>query len=265
MRQSTVFTQQALQLQHIFQEQLNSFLGRTVYLTYVTDQGHLIYLDDVDIGKLYQKATANKGRGNISSLAIVDTNDLVGDLRERLQQSEWMRSHVYKTAIARWSSNTDENEKNYIPSKNTFYWRLFNHHITDWTSPIINKGWIAQGYADAVINEDPQVVSSNIEYALKFLYENHIKPESVGAAIQQDVILNENRQIQFAIKEGNFSTAMFGQYLRLAYNIKQINFLSKQDFQQYLPKLVKINKITNNLIKELNDVVIKTAQSEIKI
>ena len=268
MRQSTDFTRQALQLQHGFEEQLNNFLGRTIYLTYVTEQGKLLYLDDANIGKLYESATKNVGRGNISASkveAMLDVNDLAEQLRDRLKRSEQLRAHVYKTAVVRWASNNGEAIKIYDPSKNTFYWRLWdNHHITGWTKPIASKGIIAQGYAGAVINEDPQVLSSNLQFSLKALYENHIQQDSIGGAIKGDVVWNENGQVQFAIKEGSFSTARFGQYLILAYNIQQIQQISKENFEKYLPQLVKLNKLTNSIIQEINLSAIQNLNKEVK-
>lgn len=257
MRQSTQFTQQALKLQHDFEVQLNNFLGRQIFLGWVNDQGHILYFDDANIGKLYTSATANWGRGNISASSVknmMDVNDLTNDLQKKLEQSEKLRSHVYNVAIARWSDNEDnELIKNYNPSRKTFYWRLVdNHHISGWTQPITTKGDIAEGYAGAVINEDPNVVSSNLEYSLKFLYENHIRKDSVGGAIKGDIIWNENGNIQFAIKEGSFSTARFGQYLNLAYNTIQIDMISADEYKKHLPKLVRISKAVDNILSDIN-------------
>ena len=268
MRQSTDFTQEALILQHTFESRLNSFLGRIIYLAWVGEDGHLIYLGDANIGQVYAQATANRGRGNVSASKMknIDINDLDDILQKRLQQSENLRAHVYQVAIERWSANKNEPTKNYDPSKNTFYWKLWDHHhITGWTSPIATKGIIAEGYAGAVINEDPDVVSSNLEYALKNLYNNHIQKDSIGAAIKGDITLNDNGNIQFAIKEGSFSTARFGQYLNLAYNIQQTPQLTVQEFQELLPKLVKITKATERIIADMDKKAEETADKIILV
>ena len=184
----------------------------------------------------------------------MDVNDLTDDLQKKIEESEKLRAHVYNVAIARWSGN-ENNEiiKNYDPSKKTFYWKLFdNHHISGWTKPIQTKGIIAEGYAGAVINEDPKVVSSDLEYSLKILYENHIQKDSIGAAIKGDVVWNENGNIQFAIKSGSFSTARFGQYLNLAYNTIQINMISASEYEKYLPKLVRISKAADAILLDIN-------------
>lgn len=256
MRQSSTFTQEALVLQHTFETQLNGFLGRTIYLTWVSDDGHMLFFDNANIGKVYANVTANRGRGNISASKmkqIGDINDLEDTLQKKIQQSQQLRSHVYQVAVARWSSNSNEGVKAYNPSNKTFYWRLHdNYHITGWTDPISSKGVIAQGYAGAVINEDPNVISSNLQNSLKVLYENHIQKDSLGAAVKGDVVLDSNGHIQFAVKEGSFSTARFGQYLNLAYNTLQIKQISVEEYKQYLPKLVRVSKVANNIIRDIN-------------
>lgn len=257
MRESTQFTREAVILQHAFETQLNNFLGRKIYLSWVNDEGHILYFDEGNIGRLYANATANRGRGNISASKIknmMDVNDLTDALQKKLEESEKLRAHVYNLAIMRWSGNeSDETIKNYNPSKKTFYWKLIdNHHISGWTKPINTKGVIAEGYAGAVINEDPNVVSSNLEYSLKVLYENHIQKDSIGAAIKGDVVWNEDGNIQFAIKEGNFSTAKFGQYLNLAYNTIQINMISAIEYEKYLPKLIRVSKTADKILLDIN-------------
>lgn len=268
MRDSTTFTQEALQLQHEFESELNKFLGRIIYLTWVDESGHMLYFDDANIGKIYANATANRGRGNISATKmkeVADINDLTGDLRKRLEESQRLRIHVYQIAVARWAGNQGEEIKDYDPSKKTFYWRLYdNHHISGWTDPIATKGVIAEGYAGAVINQDPQVISSNLEFSLKNLYENHIQKDSVGAAIKGDVVWDQNGNVQFAIKEGSFSTARFGQYLNLAYNTIQIKTMTAQQYEKILPRLVRIGKATNKILEEINKNAEERANEEVR-
>lgn len=259
MKEDSENTQQALQLQHIFETQLNDFMGRVIYLTYVDRQGNLNIYDDANIGQLYSQATKeSKGqRGNISASRMFQTIDLQQDLREKILISISKRKEVYQEALYRWEKNKTqewdrdkiESGKEYYPSKNTFYWRLNDYHITGWTNPIQNRGWIAEGYAGAVINEDPSVISSELQRSLKALWENHISQDSIGGAIKGDVIWKENGNIQFAVKSGTFSTARFGQFVRLAYNILQIDILTPSQFQKVLPKLVNFKTITNKIIE----------------
>ena len=259
MRQAERNTQQALKLQHIFEQQLNEFMGRTIYLTYVNSQGGMYIYDDANIGKLYSTATGNKGRGNIAASKMFDALDVQQDLKQKILKSIENRKQVYQVAIRRWERNYQqdfdptktESGKAYNPSKNTFYWRLHDYHITGWTDPITNRGWIAEGYAGAVINQDEFVNSKFIESSLQALWKN-MKQDSIGGAIKGDVVLKNDGSIQFAIKSGSFSTAKFGQYVRLAYNISQINLLTPTQFETVLPKLVNFGKITDKIIETAN-------------
>ena len=254
MRHVEGYAAQALVLQHAFEERLNSFMGRTIYLTYVNPDGTIYFYDDANIGLLYSQATTNKGRGNISAGKMFEANDLEDELQARMRASMNQRKEVYVEALRRWSSNDAEATKEYDPSAKTFYWRLYDsRHITGWTHPISNKGPIAEGYAGAVINEDGSVTNANLEWSLKALYENHIQKDSLGGAVRGDVVWDGNGNIQFAVKMGSFSTARFGQYLRLAYNITQFHNLTPAEFEAHLPKLVRITKATQAIIDDANN------------
>ena len=273
MRQAEKNTQKALSLQHIFEKQINDFMGRTIYLTYVNKQGGLYIYDDVNIGKLYSQATVNKGRGNISAEKMFDTIDIQGDLKEKILKSIQNRKDVFQKAVSRWQKNYQQDfdpsktqtGKAYRPSKNTFYWRLHDYHISGWTDPITNRGWIAQGYAGAVINEENEINNAFIESSLQVLWTRYMKQDSLGGAIKGDIVLKNQTDIQFAIKSGSsFSTAKFGQFVRLAYNIIQIKLLTPSQFEAVLPKLVNFSKVTDKIIEGANTKGEKEITFEIK-
>ena len=59
--------------------------------------------------------------------------------------------------------------------------------------------------------------------------------------------------MQFAIKEGQFSTAKVGQYINLAYNITQLsNNITRQNFYLALPKLLSLGKTSSKIVDILN-------------
>lgn len=265
MREDSNYTRQMLEYQHTFETSLNEFLKRKIYLTYVSAEGNLILQDDAAIGKLYQTATANKGRGNISAKNIIDADIVDIELQSQIRKSMAMRRNVYKEAISRWKKNEDEAHMNYNISKHTIYWwSLYHQKLGGWSNPISNRGPIAEGYAGAVINEDPEVVNSNIEAGLAALWNNHIAKDSIGAVIKGDIVLDSNGNIQFAIKTGErFSTAKVGQYINLAYNILQIKQISATELEQNLPKLIRITKASNNIVQKINESVEKIVDNEI--
>ena len=268
MRINEKYTQLMLQYQHEFEISLNSFLGRTIYLVYVNNDGTLNYYDDANIGKLYAQATANKGRGNISKEKIFDANDLQENIKKLLIESANNKKLVYVSALERYyKTSASEQTYNYDPSKNTFYWRLNDaHHITGYTRPFSNTGPIAEGYAEAVINNDekPNISNDDIENSLKILYENYIDKDSIGAAIKGDIVFGSDNSIQFAVKKGSFSTAMVGQYMRLAINIQQLEQISIDDFEKALPYLIKINKLSNQIIEVFNNQTTEEIKKEIR-
>lgn len=254
MRYSTQFTREALELQHAFETKLNDFLGRTITLTYVTKEGDLYFYNDAHIGELYAKATRNRGRGNIGRTKMFESYDIEEQLRVKMLQSAAQRKGVYIEALQRWEHNKNEDTMNYDPSYHTFYWHLrSSRYISGWTDPIATRGIIAEGYADAVINEAEDVKTDSLEPSLEALWLNHIVPNSVAAAITGDVALQGDGNILFAVKSGSFSTAQFGQYVRLAYNILQINEMNVEDFKEALPQLIKVNDLTNQIITAANE------------
>ncbi len=265
MRQDSNYTRTILTHQHHFETALNNFLNRHIYLTYVTEDGSLKYFDDIAIGEIYQRATGNKGRGNIGKGIVDDTEQRMveKELQYQLKRSEQKRKAVYLEAIRRYENNATEGYMNYNISRKTFYWWKTYHKILGgFTDPIVNKGPIAEGYVDAVVNEDPDVTKDDIETSLSVLWKTHIRKDSVGAVLKGDIILDSNNNIQFAVKMGSFSTARVGQYINLAYNVLQLKPLTTQELQQFLPSLIKVNKKSAELIVNINEMVAKAVQQE---
>ena len=121
MRQDTKYSQKMLSYQHEFETRLNEFVGRKIYLAYVTETGHINYYGEANIGKLYEEGTANRGRVNIAQNKIFDANDLTENLRNIINIAEKKRIQVYQEAIRRYSKNDSETKMNYTPSEKTFY------------------------------------------------------------------------------------------------------------------------------------------------
>lgn len=270
MRHDSDYTRKVLASQHKFENALNKFLHRNIYLTYVDDDGNLVAYDEGAMEKIYSGAYGNEGRGNINPEIlkdIINTDEIVNNINEKLRESANNRNRVYLKAISRWEKNNKEGEMEYSPSINTFYWRLYDKdHVTGHTNAIKTLGVIAEGYADAVINEEEDISNDSIELSLKNLWENYIEKDSTSAIIKGDVVLKADSSIQFAIKEGKFSTAMIGQYIKLAHNITKINkTVFMQDFKLALPKLLSIGKTSKNIIDilegEANDISFKLVKS----
>lgn len=246
MRTVDNFSAQAVSLQHQFEERVNSFLGRTIYLTYVMTDGNMSFLDEAHIGQLYQTATKAYGRGNISAGNVMETQDLEQDLLQRVQNSIAQRKDVYTTILG--MVNNPDNDRR-------FYWHELNENhkrARQYTVRFTNMGPIAEGYVGAVINEDGAVTNAGATSqawyrSLKALYWNHIEFDSIPAVVKGDIVWQEDGNIQFAVKTGSFSMARFGQYVRLAINITKISALTTEQFRQALPKLVQMSKIARQI------------------
>lgn len=256
MRSSKNFLQNILQWQEYFEKELNNFLGRTIYLAWVDSKsGNIMYFDDAAIGLLYEKATRQYGRGNVSASKVrsmIESEHLAQDLKQRLKESQEKRRYVYLEIIRRWKE--PKNDKR-------FYYK--NPQRRKYTIQFTNKGPIAEGYAGAVINENPNV-GPELQTSIKTLYLEHINLDSIPAIIKGDIVWTENGNIQFAVKQGSFSTARFGQYLALAYNIKDLPPLTIQDFQNKLPELIQINTAVNNILTNLFNQVKQELDNNIK-
>lgn len=269
MRESTNFTREILQLQHYFEAQLDNFLGRTIYLTWVDKRsGNILYLDEIETGEVYQKASRashgtgvgsikgksilstvrahNQNQNNISQIVASATSSMEETLKQKLQDSQQKRKYVYLNAIVRMEQPR---------SGNRFWWRPSNQRRRTYTIPFNGTGRIAQGYVDAVVNEDPNVEAYSqgdaLENSLKYLYLNHIEIENIEGIIKGDVVMESNGDIQFAVKTGDFNTASFGPAYILAVEIQRHNLLSKQDLQKNLPKLIKTQDVALNILQKI--------------
>lgn len=281
MRQNANFTRDILQLQHYFEAQLDNFLGRTIYFTWVDKRsGNILYLDEVETGQVYGKASrASHGSGvgsikgtavmstvrahsseniNITQIITSATNTMEQTLRQKLQDSQRKRKFVYLNAVLR---------TNQPRSGNRFWWRPSNQRRRTYTIPFNGTGRIAQGYVDAVVNEDSNVEAYSegdaLENSLKYLYLNHIEIENIEGIIKGDVVMQSNGNIQFAVKTGDFNTASFGPAYILATQIQRGNFLDKKDLQNKLPELVKTEQAALNILQGIYVEVEKQLNSQL--
>lgn len=264
MKQSEKYTQQILQYQHHFQKLLNEFLNKTVYLTYITKEGNFYFYNDANVGKIYAKSLKNEGRGRIKSNALFSANDLNENLKKAIAQSVTLRKPVYETALTRFYRNKQQirmKYERYQPTHDTYYWWKKKPNVLGWTNPT-SVSRIAQGYAEAVINEASDVGGSNdIQKSLQALW-NYVEVDNIPATIREDIVYNKDGSVQFAVKtSSSFQTASVGQYFRLAYNITQISkILTLEQFKKYLPGLINLDKMS----KQILDVIQGVASDKIK-
>ncbi len=253
MRENTNFTKNVLQLQAYFENQLNNFLGRKIHLAWVSKEGHLLFVDEANINQIYKKAFGQFGRGGIDESVLNNmTSTIEQALIDKFKESQELRIGVYTTIRNRWLDPKNKQRFYYHG-----YYKNFNRRR--YTRRFPNLGGIAEGYAGAVINDDPEIAwkegQSEIkrQNSIRKLYEKHIQLDSVAGAVKGDVkfqLDEANGNIHFAVKEGSFSTAKFGQFFALAQKILQIEKITKTDFENQIPKLIRIDNITRKILQD---------------
>lgn len=256
MKQSTDFTRQILTAMHNFETDLNNLFHRTTYLTYVEKNGNFRFYGTAQVGQMYKEiVTKGEGGGKISqgNILKVEETQLEDKLKNALKQSIANKKEVYRIALERYEKNEDPEYMHYNPSEKTFWWRTETYPFINWTSKSIGKrGWIAQGYVEAVMKEDPEINNSNIESSLARLW-NYIVLDSKPSAIQQDLVFG---RVEFAVKSGNFSTPKVAQYIKLA---KGITYLENEIIDlNYFKEIVK------NIIykKNIDKKIIQSAENQ---
>ena len=75
MNEDKMYTQEIINAQHVFDMNINAFINRTMYLTYVHSDGGLSFYNELNVGKLYD-AFITKGKGNCLGLSQFGSNEL---------------------------------------------------------------------------------------------------------------------------------------------------------------------------------------------
>lgn len=258
------YTRRILELQHQYEKALNTFFGREIHLTYVTEDGTVLAFSDLATGKLYEMGTRNAGRANFNKAmidSIIKYNSDMDEINKRLQQSAEKRREVYSEALKRWefyeNPKTGETEvkteKEHGKYFHHFYWKQLGNSYGQ-SKKIGTKGLIAEAYAGAVINEDESLLGDlEGDNGTLSALNKLIEKDSIPASLKGDIVLKSNHNIQFAIKEGSFSSAMIGQYISIAYNITKINNINKTQLLAALPKLVKKSRVSEKIVNAINE------------
>lgn len=228
MKESTLITQECIKLQYNFENALNKFLGREIYLLYVTQEGKMLYANEINAAKIYRTAVARSGgKGSIKDLKTQQLKDFPEEIAENFETTLRRRQNLYKPiqdeVIERWTHNHNDTygwvQRN-PKLVNTFYWKENNKW--NW-SKTINRGHIYETYAHLVWQEN-QELSFNPEIELdigRFWYymDSHGLLNSIAGVVQGDVSFFLNPSIQFAVKSGNFNTAAMGSYIDVAWQL----------------------------------------------
>lgn len=303
MHMSEGNVREVLKLQHMFQAALDKFLDRTIYMIWVDEEGKTFLYDSEQIGRIYGLATKNVGRGNISQTSMKNfnnlpkqvtnteqvtdteqvTNTVIEQIRAQIEDAQGKRQNVYRLAIRRFDASTKLKSSKF---HNSVYWKTnpedrYRYLITGHKSAR-NKGDVAEGYVRGIINdtnpktEYPKTVAKEgkyypltVECAIQHLC-TYIEVNSIPAIEQGDVVrvtVDDNSgKIQFAVKQGSYSTAKFGQYLRAAYGILALKkALTAENLEKELKNLAKYEKVDAKTNEIANKQVKKVVDSTLTV
>lgn len=289
MKANNILNQKIISAQFTFEENFNSFLGRTIGLIWRDEKtGKIYYGTEISAKTIYEKGqTKGGGRSNVTIseqditkklITFDEYIDSLGSVGNRIKRHQ-EKYKVLQTEVSRrweWNTNPEDPSKNRwynikqtketkkgkkdtYPYRRTFWWQeedgLWGH------SKKINKGHITQTYVELMMNDDniySQVIPSREQQSIKqyWIYMQNHNLNNIAGIVQGDVKLIGNEMIQFAVKQGAFNTAAVGPYLTVAFLI--LNFqLSQSDIMNILEtkNLAQLGK----KISEQADILAKDA------
>ena len=265
MQQDAESTRQILKYIREFQIALNNYLGREIYLNYVEKEtGNIFVFNEFYINQIYQLSSkGSEGRGKINSSSAI--KELFKQIENRMSQSN-LPSH-YKSIVQNIKKSQKERKKIYIRAYQRFLEKR-NNYMFYWHNPLFRKrqysnryyrkwGDVAEAYAGAVINENPKFLEMNEGLEeLNRLASNH---DSIPGILKGDIIFDKDIDIQFAVKQGNFSTEAVDQYIKTAIYIltNDSYYLDKETFLKNITILLKTSwdKLDERVIKKGKDIL----------
>lgn len=264
-KSDTAYTKALFGAIFLFEEKLNAFLGRIITLTYVTREGQVLAMDSASAEKMYtqyiQSRTDELGKGQftfrkknqkqkIQELQAIQIEQLNKSLEIGINN----KKEVFQEALRRFEKKAGrwtEQDSDFMTYKlekkvsNTFYWwpDITKKGKLQYSKKISNKGNIAQGYAQAVINrqENEGIKNSDIEKSLELL-NDLINQNKTAGILKGDVTWSSDGRLQFAVKAASSNTAAAGQYIAMAYYILAVKELSKQDLLSKMQFLIDNKK-----------------------
>lgn len=203
-----------------FEEAVNEFLNRNIYLTFVKENGEILFFEKESVKEIYGKVKKGEGRGKFREIKEgLSQANLEKNFQTLINDSIQEYSSVYTTAIERY------NEKKY---KYHFYWYK-GKNCLQWSKQIRDRGRIAESYVESVVNQYFQ--KNNDEEENLSILNNYIDVNFTFGILKGDVLLKETSglpsvSVQFAVKKEDANTEKIGPALAFAYNILQISSLT---------------------------------------
>lgn len=273
MRHQKNALQELISKQYLFESQVNQFLGRTINFAWADNKGNILFTDEVSARKIYESATIiykdsqYAGKINFSSMKSKELEDKITTVptfvRKRYQEaiSKRLQKHqaLYQEVLQRWQNNNSDHyadgSKNfwYKEHKHTIYWEhppkgtdKFHHHRWAWSSNIVNRGPISEGYVDFIFNPIRGITLN--EKSIGTFVTNYVQHDQTPGIAKGDVVMKtSNGKIHIAVKSGEEQqTAGIRPYISVAYQIieffNNLDQLTVDNVQHVLDNLARYNQ-----------------------
>ena len=277
---------QAISQQYSFEQNLNKFLGRTINFAWVnTDTGEVLFADEVSAQKIYMQAdTQASGKKSATTgkiYASVVKNSQLSQLPDFVEENfknlveKRLRNHqaLLEETLNRWKENHQSKEQNPWAKEHhdTVYWKHppegignFHHPIYSWSAKV-NQGHISQEYINFIFNSIDNLDATEFGIGT-FMMRNLGKKDSVPGIVKGDIVIENNKSVQIAVKSGQFDTASIGPYLRVAFQIiafyDEIQSLTIDEVENILNNTKRYSqKITETGRKKAQEVIENIAKS----
>jgi len=163
------------------------------------------------------------------------------DLIQKIHRSTNQRQEIYAEGIRRYDFN-QSNKSHSSPEEKRRYYYKFNPPYHQFPPTGFSRGEVAEAYVNAVMKEDENIKSDEMETSLQTLYEKYIAShkDNIPAIVKGDVVVNEeNGKISLAVKGQSASTAKIGQYIVAAHEIR-MSMPPAEGVQKWLESLPDI-------------------------
>lgn len=281
--------QQAISQQYLFEQKLNKFLGRTINFAWVdTETGEVLFIDEIAAHRIYMQADTqaqNKNKAYTGKIyADVVQNNKPNNIPEFIKSVEEgydklvndrLRDHqsLLKQVLDRWNENHKNEEENFWAKehRDTVWWERppegvgnFHHPKYEWSAKV-NRGHISQEYVNFIFNSIKKIDTTESGIGT-FMMLSSGKRDTTPGIVKGDVVIEKNKNVQIAVKSGQFDTASIAPYLRVAFQViafyDEIQSLTIEEVEKILKNTKRYNqKVTEVGRKKAQEVIENTAKT----
>lgn len=249
-----------------FQNDINNFFNRNIYLTIVGDGGQIYFMNEEQEKELLKKGSKNKARINFSfyknSLSPAATLDeLVNNVFIEESQRDHIQNvrNIYLTSIERYDETFNEGKKHGSVWK-YIYWKTTPRRTYGYTN---GRGTIGEAYVLAIFeDEKTSKLNGDLESSIENFYYNYITAaDSRAGAIAGDIANSITDKVQFAVKNAQetktgkikgFSSESFTALVDIARIIIEADeSMTVDEFAQTLEAAEKNSKYRSLMNKQL--------------